>query len=106
AALGRPVNHADAAWKELRGRMSSLILAAESALINATIPQSKKNPLVPTVWANFRNRYVATLVKPMWTNYRDNIVDAEILGEKYSKSVDNSGVHRDVQAVLPLVEES
>ena len=106
AALGRPTNRADAAWKELRDRMSTLILAAESEIINATIPQSKKLPLVPASWATFRNRYVATLTKPMWTFYRDNIVDAEILGEKVKKSTDSSGVHKDVAAVLPLLEQS
>ncbi len=106
AALGRPTNRADGAWKELRDRMSTLILAAESDIINATIPQSKKHPLVPASWATFRNRYVATLTKPMWAFYRDNIVDAEILGEKVKASTDSSGVHKDVAAVLPLLEES
>ncbi len=105
-ALNRPTNHADAAWTELRDRMSTLILAAESEIINATIPQSKKNPLVPISWATFRNRYVATLTKPMWAYYRDNIVDAEILGMKVKASTDSSGVHKDVAAVLPLVEQS
>ena len=106
AALGRPGNRADKAWKELRDRMSTLILAAESDIINATIPQSKRLPLVPASWATFRNRYVATLTKPMWTYYRDNIVDAEILGEKVKASTDSSGVHNDVAAVLPLLEQS
>jgi nucleoid-associated protein YgaU len=106
AALGRPINRADMAWKELRDRMSTLILAAESDIINQTIPQSKKIPLVPTSWATFRNRYVGTLTKPMWAFYRDNIVDAEILGEKVKASTDSSGVHKDVAAVLPLLEES
>jgi hypothetical protein len=106
AALGRPTNRAGGAWKELRDRMSTLILAAESDIINATIPQSKRNPLVPASWATFRNRYVATLTKPMWTFYRDNIVDTEILGEKVKASTDSSGVHQDVAAVLPLVEQS
>ncbi|MEP6697187.1 MAG: hypothetical protein ABJA34_09945 [Pseudonocardiales bacterium] len=106
AALGRPTNRADAGWKDLREKMSTLILSAESDIINATIPQSKRLPLVPTSWANFRNRYVATLTKPMWAFYRDNIVDAEILGEKVKASTDSSGVHKDVAAVLPLVEES
>jgi hypothetical protein len=105
-ALNRPTNHADAAWTELRDRMTTLILAAETEIINATIPQSKRNPLVPISWANFRNRYVATLTKPMWRFYRDNIVDAEILGEKVKASTDSSGVHKDVAAVLPLVEQS
>jgi hypothetical protein len=105
-ALSRPTNHADTAWTELRDRMSTLILAAESEIINATIPQSKKIPLVPTSWATFRNRYVATLTKPMWAYYRDNIVDAEILGMKVKASTDSSGVHKDVAAVLPLVEQS
>jgi hypothetical protein len=105
-ALSRPTNHAEAAWTELRDRMSTLILAAESEIINATIPQSKKIPLVPTSWATFRNRYVATLTKPMWAYYRDNIVDAEILGMKVKASTDSSGVHKDVAAVLPLVEQS
>jgi hypothetical protein len=105
-ALARPASRADAAWKELRDRMSTLILAAESEIINATIPQSKKKPLVPASWATFRNRYVATLTKPMWAFYRDNIVDAEILGEKVKASTDNSGMHKDVVAVLPLVEQS
>jgi D-alanyl-D-alanine carboxypeptidase len=86
--------------------MSTLILAAETDIINATIPQSKKKPLVPESWATFRNRYVATLTKPMWTFYRDNIVDAEILGEKVKASTDSSGVHKDVAAVLPLLEQS
>jgi hypothetical protein len=104
--LNRSANHADAAWTELRDRMSTLILAAESGIINATVPQSKRNPLVPESWATFRNRYVATLTKPMWAFYRDNIVDAEILGEKVKASTDSSGVHRDVAAVLPLVEQS
>jgi hypothetical protein len=106
AALGRPTNRADQAWKGLRDRMSTLILAAEADIINATIPQSKKLPLVPASWATFRNRYVATLTKPMWTYHRDNIVDAEILGEKVKASTDSSGVHKDVAAVLPLLEES
>ncbi len=106
AALGIPAAHDDPAWKELRGRMSTLILAAESDIINATIPQSKKLPLVPQSWATFRNRYVATLTKPMWAFYRDNIVDAEFLGEQIKASTDSSGVHRDVAAVLPLVAES
>ena len=105
-ALGRPASRTGAPWKELRERMSTLILAAESAIINATIPQSAKLPLVPTSWATFRNRYVATLTKPMWTYYRDNIVDAEILGTKVKASTDSSGVHKDVAAVLPLVEQS
>jgi hypothetical protein len=106
AALGRSTNRADGAWKELRDRISTLILAAESDIINATIPQSKKIPLVTTSWATFRNRYVATLTKPIWAFYRDNIVDAEILGEKVKASTDSSGVHKDVAAVLPLLEES
>lgn len=106
AALGRPIKRTDAAWKELRDRMSTLILVAESDIINATVPQSKKIPLVPTSWATFRNRYVATLTKPMWAFYRDNIVDAEILGEKVKASTDSSGVHKDVAAVLPLLEQS
>jgi hypothetical protein len=106
AALGRPVAHADPAWQQLRNRMPTLILAAETDIINATVPQSKKNPLVPVSWANFRNRYVATLTKPMWRFYRDNIVDAEILGEKVTASTDSSGLHRDVAAVIPLVELS
>jgi len=106
AVLGRPTIRADSAWKDLRDRMSTLILAAESDIINATIPQSKKLPLVPASWATFRNRYVATLTKPMWTFYRDNIVDAEIFGEKVKASTDSSGVHKDVAAVLPLLEES
>ena len=105
-ALGRPASRAGAPWKELRERMSTLILAAESDIINATIPQSKRNPLVPVSWATFRNRYVATLTKPMWTFYRDNIVDAEIFGEKVKASTDSSGVHKDVAAVLPLLEQS
>jgi len=42
----------------------------------------------------------------MWTFYRDNIVDTEILGEKVKASTDSSGVHKDVAAVLPLVEQS
>jgi hypothetical protein len=105
-ALNRPTNHADAAWTELRDRMTTLILAAETGIINATVPQSKRNPLVPISWATFRNRYVATLTKPMWRFYRDNIVDAEILGEKVKASTDSSGVHKDVAAVLPLVEQS
>jgi hypothetical protein len=106
AALSRPTNRADAAWKDLRGRMSTLILAAETDIINATIPQSKRNPLVPASWATFRNRYVATLTKPIWTFHRDNIVDAEILGMKVKASTDSSGVHKDVAAVLPLLEQS
>ena len=106
AALGRPPNRTGAPWKELRDRMSTLILAAETDIINATIPQSKRNPLVPVSWATFRNRYVATLTKPMWTFYRDNIVDAEILGEQVKASTDSSGVHKDVAAVLPLLEQS
>ena len=105
-ALNRSTNHADAAWTELRDRMTTLILAAETEIINATVPQSKRNPLVPISWATFRNRYVATLTKPMWRFYRDNIVDAEILGEKVKASTDSSGVHKDVAAVLPLVEQS
>jgi hypothetical protein len=105
-ALGRPPGRAGAPWKELRDRMSTLILAAESDIINATIPQSKRNPLVPVSWATFRNRYVATLTKPMWTFHRDNIVDAEILGEQVKASTDSSGVHKDVAAVLPLLEQS
>lgn len=106
AALGRPPARTGAPWKELRDRMSTLILVAESDIINATIPQSKRKPLVPESWATFRNRYVATLTKPMWTFYRDNIVDAEILGEKVRASTDSSGVHKDVAAVLPLLEQS
>ncbi len=106
AALGRPSDHAGAPWKELRDRMSTLILAAESDIINATIPQSKKIPLVPASWATFRDRYVATLTKPMWTFYRDNIVDAEILGEHVKASTDSSGLHRDVAAAIPLLEQS
>jgi hypothetical protein len=106
AALGHPTNRADPAWKDLRDKMPTLILAAEADIINATIPQSKKLPLVPASWANFRNRYIATLTKPMWTFYRDNIVDAEILGEKVKASTDSSGLHRDVAAVIPLVEQS
>jgi hypothetical protein len=106
AALGRPPNRAGAPWTDLRDRMSTLILAAESDIINATIPQSKRLPLVPVSWATFRNRYVASLTKPIWTFYRDNIVDAEILGEKVRASTDSSGVHKDVAAVLPLVEQS
>lgn len=106
AALRRPTNRAEGVWKELRDKMSTLILAAESDIINATIPQSKRRPLVPASWAAFRNRYVATLTKPMWAFYRDNIVDAEILGQKVKASTDSSGVHQDVAAVLPLVEES
>jgi hypothetical protein len=105
-ALGRPPARTGAPWKELRDRMSTLILVAESDIINATIPQSKRKPLVPESWATFRNRYVATLTKPMWTFHRDNIVDAEILGEKVKASTDSSGVHKDVAAVLPLLEQS
>jgi hypothetical protein len=106
AALGRPTDRTDSAWKQLRDRMSTLILVAESDLINATVPQSKKIPLIPQSWATFRDRYIATITKPMWTFYRDNIVDADILGEKVKASTDSSGVHRDVAAVLPLLEES
>jgi hypothetical protein len=105
AALSRPTNHADTAWKELRGRMSTLIHAAETEVVNATIPQSS-NKLKPESWATFRDRYVATTTKPIWTYHRDNIVDAEILGVKYSKSVAGQGMHKDVVAALPLLEQS
>lgn len=105
AALNRPTSHADTAWKELRGKMSALIFAAETEAINATIPQSS-NKLKPESWAEYRDRYVATTTKPIWTYYRDNIVDAEILGVKYSKSVAGQGMHKDVAAALPLLEQS
>jgi hypothetical protein len=105
-ALGRPTAAADPAWKELRGRISTLLLVAETKIINEVIPQSKKIPLVPEAWARFRNRYVATITKPMWRYFTDNIVSATILGTSVSPSTDSSGVHKDVAAVLPLVEES
>jgi hypothetical protein len=106
ASLSRPAARADPAWKELREKMPTFILAAETQLINEVVPQSKKIPLVPESWALFRNRYVATISKPMWTFHRDNIVDAEIFGEQVKASSDSSGLHKDVAAVIPLLEES
>ncbi len=109
AGLGRPVQHDKPAWVELRGRMSRLILVAESNLINRTIPHTAGTEVVwPERWAEFRNRYVATISKPIWTYYRENIVDAEVLGTpvKASDPEGGGGVHRDVAAVLPLVTQS
>jgi hypothetical protein len=103
--LGRPVGHTDPSWQELRGRMATLIHAAETEIINKVIPQGS-TVLTPALWARFRNLYVATITKTMWAYYNDNIVDANILGETYFRKTDNSGMHKDVVAVLPLLEES
>lgn len=104
--LGRAVGHQDPAWIELRGRMSRLILVAETNIINRTIPDARKVNVWPARWAEFRNRYVATITKPMWTYYRDNIISAVVLGTPVKATEESSGVHRDVAAVLPQVEQS
>lgn len=105
AKLGRPAARTDPAWQQLRGRMSTLIQAAEAEIINQVIPQGSTKLTAP-LWSRFRNLYVATITKTMWAYYADNIVDANILGTVAFKKVDNSGMHKDVAAVLPLLEES
>jgi hypothetical protein len=104
AALSRPAAHTDAAWIALNGRMARLIQVAEVNLINRTIPQGTQ--VWPARWAEFRNRYVATTSKPIWIYYRDNIVDAVVLGTAVRRKDPGGGVHRDVAAALPLVEQS
>lgn len=103
--LGRPSAHTDASWQELRGRMSTLVQAAETEIINGVIPQGR-TVLTAPLWARFRNIYVATITKTMWAYYQDNIVDANILGTVAFRKTDNSGMHKDVVAVLPLLEEA
>jgi hypothetical protein len=102
-ATGQPIAHADPDWRKLRSAMPGLIIAAEAELINETIPESKVRP---ETWVLLRHKYVATITKPLWTFFRDDIESATIFGAKADKSKGNQGVHKDVKAAIPRVEES
>jgi hypothetical protein len=100
---GRPVPRTDAAWQGLRGRITALVLAAEAELIRENIAANWLQQFNEQVWGYARPLYLASLDKPIWAFYRDDIVAFTFLGHTIGKS---SGVHRSVARALELVERS
>jgi hypothetical protein len=103
-ALRVPAARAAAPWKQLRGRMAQLIPVAEVGIIKDTIPQEKA--VGPERWANLRGRWLATISKPIWRYWSDNIVDSTVFGHTVKRSEPGEGLHREVAEAMRRVEQS
>ena len=84
--INQPVVRTSDRWRALRAAMRQLQIVAETQLINDTIPQPAGSKVWPERWAELRGRYVATIRKPIWRHWRENIVDASFFGNRISKS--------------------
>ena len=92
--INQPVVRTSDRWRALRAAMRQLQIVAETQLINDTIPQPAGSKVWPERWAELRGRYVATIRKPIWRYWRENIVDASFFGNRISKSVAGQGLPR------------
>ena len=104
--INQPVVRTSDRWRALRAAMRQLQIVAETQLINDTIPQPAGSKVWPERWAELRGRYVATIRKPIWRYWRENIVDASFFGNRISKSVAGQGLAREVAQAVRLVEAS
>ncbi len=102
--VGQPVDRTGARWQGLRGSMRQLVVVAEVTIIDNTIPQG--HPVGADRWAELRGRYVATITKPIWRYWQENIVDASFFGNPIRKRVAGEGLAREVAQAVRLVEQS